>query len=56
MMGVCLLVSGLMLYPIPVIRRWQGAKVSKTEVALGKLPSAHSAVTEEEVTLRSMDA
>lgn len=47
MMGMCLLVSGLMLYPIPCIKRFQHKKDSETDIALGKLPDGSKPAEEE---------
>jgi len=56
MMGMCLLISGLMLYPIPLIKRCQGRKDSEIDIALGKSPdSRHAQSAEEEVALNKVD-
>jgi len=52
MMGVCILVSGLMLFPIPCIKRFQDKKDTEIDIALGKTPNAKAIRSEEEMSLR----
>jgi len=47
MMGVCIIVSGAMLYPIPCIQRWRLLHGKETEV---------EASQEEQVALKPMTA
>ena len=48
MMGVCILVSGLMLFPIPCIQRLQNKKDAEIDIALGKTPNVKAKLAEEE--------
>jgi hypothetical protein len=56
MMGVCILISGLMLYPIPFLQRLQNKKDTEMDLALGKTPNAKVKLTEEEMSLKKVDA
>jgi hypothetical protein len=55
MMGICILVSGLMLYPIPFIQRLQNKKDTEIDLALGKTPNMKVKLTEEEMSLKKVD-
>ena len=56
-MGICIAVSGLMLYPIPCLQRLLTKKDSQKDVALGKVPvhpETLAVSSDEEVALQNM--
>jgi hypothetical protein len=55
MMGACILMSGLMLYPVPFIQRMQSKSITEADIALGKLPQTKLKTYDEEKRLHETD-
>jgi hypothetical protein len=56
MMGICIMVSGVMLYPIPCIQRALGVTTDSADVALGKKPVGPATPDDEAVALNEITA
>ena len=56
MMGLCVFISGAMLYPIPCIQRLRARRDNADDVALGKVPISGHSHADEQTQLRAVDA